>query len=403
MMRSAVRWVAWRFMLKGTERGTFSAMTLFAWLAIAVGVGAMGSLLSVMYGFESTLRDRVLTAYPHIMIKARNSTLGISGFEKWTPAFKNIPGIVRVEPYLETEMIVEGERRPSGVVVWGIPYDDFAPMRDKIAGELPSKSSALPQMVMGSELAHRLDADVGSTVKLISPLDKRGAMGAMPQAETYQVSGLYTSGHLDFDEQFIFLELRDAQDLLRKGNTITGWHLWARTADEGEDLQPQVASMLPPEWEAQSWSMFNSALFHSLKLEQYSMFTILSFAVIIAVMNIVITLTMHANHKRKNIGILRALGASKNQVRRVFIWQGVFLGGVGLVMGAILTAVIIVYLKYFSSFQLPAFYYDRSIPIEVRPMVMTLIYLIATVLIFLATLYPAQKAASLDPIEAIRE
>jgi lipoprotein-releasing system permease protein len=398
-----VRWVAWRFMLKGTERGTFSAMTLFAWLAIGVGVGAMGSLLSVMYGFETTLRERVLTAYPHILVRARDLNRGIAESAKWNDFFSKVPGVRRAVPYLESEMIVQGDRRASGVVVWGVPNSEFAAIRERIAGEVPSSNSKLPQLVMGSELAHRLDANVSSTVRILSPLEKSGALGALPQSEIYQVSGLYTSGHLDFDEQYVFLELSDAQALLRKEKTITGWHLWTDSAEAGEKLQPKIASLIPAEWEAQSWSMFNAALFHSLRLEQYSMSTILSFAILIAVMNIVITLTMHANHKRKNIGILRALGASRSQVRRIFIWQGAFLGGIGLCIGGLLTLLIIVYLRYLSPFQLPAFYYDRSIPIEVRPFSMLVIYVVATLLIFLATLYPSHKAASLDPIEAIRE
>ncbi len=401
---NVVRWVAWRFMLKGTEKGTFSAMTFFAWLAIGVGIGAMSSLLSVMYGFESTLRDRVLTAYPHLMIKPVDGSSFISKYEPWTETFQKIPGIVRAVPYLESEMIVQSDRRAIGAVVWGVPPQEFVAMGDKLVeGRAPSKKSKLPQLVVGSELSYRLDADVGSQVRIMSPLERTGVMGTMPQSETYEVSGLYKSGHYDFDEQYLFLDLSDAQYLLKKGNSISGWHLWATSADEGQRLKAKVAALLPADWTVQSWTEFNSALFHSLKLEQYSMFTILSFAILIAVMNIVITLMMHANHKRKNIGILRAIGASAGQVRNIFIWQGAFLGGIGLLLGAFLTVVILSYLKFFSTFQLPAFYYDRSIPVEIRPMALVLIYAVAVVLIFLATLYPAQKASTLDPIEAIRE
>jgi lipoprotein-releasing system permease protein len=404
MKDPVIRSIAWRFMLKGTEKGTFSPMTLFAWLAIAVGVAAMASLLSVMYGFESSLKERVLKAYPHIMVRPRVGNQPIKGYEEWTKRFREMNPQGRVMPYVETEMIVQSERRALGAVIWGTPLPDLEQLKPNITeGKLPAPDSPIPQVILGSELAHRLSVELGSPLKIISPTEKRGAMGLIPQSQAFEVSALYSSGHYEFDEQYLYMVLEDAQDLMRWKNGISGWHLWAPRLEDAADLQKRIAAVLPPEWEAQSWEAFNSSLFHSLKLEQYSMFSILCFAVVIAVMNIVITLMMHVTHKRKNIGILRALGASKRQVRRIFIWQGALLGGVGLVIGALLTVLFIVYVRYFSSYQLPDIYYDRSIPIEIRPLSMLLIYAVAIVLIYFATLYPSGKAAKLDPIEAIRE
>src|ERR1700744_4912166 len=124
-MNSVVRFIAWRFMMKGTSLGKFSAMTLFAWLAIGVGVGAMSSLLSVMYGFESSLKDRVLKAYPHLMIKPKEGSAPIRPYEAWTKRLQEVPGAARVMPYVETEMIAQSERRTIGAVVWGIPFVDI--------------------------------------------------------------------------------------------------------------------------------------------------------------------------------------------------------------------------------------------------------------------------------------
>src|ERR1700749_2006398 len=109
-MKSVIRWIAWRFMMKGTEKGTISAMTLFAWLAIGVGVGAMSSLLSVMYGFESSLKDRVLKAYPHLLIRSKAANQPIVGYQDWAKRLKDTPGVTRVVPYVETEMIIQSER-----------------------------------------------------------------------------------------------------------------------------------------------------------------------------------------------------------------------------------------------------------------------------------------------------
>lgn len=401
---SLVRFVAWRFMLKGTEKGTFSGMTVFAWIAIGFGVGAMSSLLSIMYGFESALKDRILKAFPHVMVRSPQVGNLVDYDPSWTEKLKNIRGAVRVVPYLETEMIVQGDSRALGGVVWGLPKEDLSKMAGSVTkGSAPADKSKIPQVVLGSELSYRVDASAGSRIQLMSPLDRGGAMGLVPHSEVFEVSGIFSSGHYDFDQQYVFLELEDAQDLVRRGNKITGWQVWGKDVEDADELAAAIGKVIPSSLEAQSWTKFNAALFYSLKLEQYAMFTILSFAILIAVMNIAITLMMNVAQKKKNIGILRAIGASKSQVRRIFIWQGAFLGGVGLSLGAGLTILFLVCVKFLSPYQLPEIYYDRSIPVEIRPLSLLLIYVVATILIFLATLYPSAKATKLDPVEAIRE
>jgi lipoprotein-releasing system permease protein len=273
----------------------------------------------------------------------------------------------------------------------------------EIKGVIPNLKSKLPGLILGSELAGRLHVDIGSEVKVISPLAKASGIAGTSHGETYQVVGLYTSGHYDFDQQFLFILISDAQELLHWKNVISGWHLRGKTPDEALTLKDTIKSQIPSDWKLEGWDVFNSALFNSLKLEQYAMFSILSFAVAIAVLNIVITLMMHVSHKRKNIGILCALGASRSQIRKIFVRQGILLGGVGLVIAAVLTVCSIGALRLFPFLQLPAIYYDRSIPVEIRPIAFIVIYGVSVLMIFLATIFPAMKAASTDPIAAIRE
>lgn len=398
------RFLAWRFMLKSTEKGTFSAMTFFSWLAIGVGVGAMGSLLSVMYGFEGALKDKVLNAYPHILVENRDPSLRAPNDSELLNQLKKVKEVERVLPFVQNEMILRSEKKSVGSVIWGLPPADFKSLRFSVKeGNWPVTQALVPQAILGSELANRLGLIPGDRITLISPLKKQGAFGFMPQSQTFEVSGTFSSGHYEFDEQYVVLDLQDAQDLLGWEDQITGWQIWVADLNKTSPIVSAIQGLIPSYLEAKSWETFNSALFQSLKLEQYSMFIILSFAILIAVMNIVITLTMNVVHKKKNIGILRAIGANPQQIRKVFLWQGLLTGSVGLALGAILTSLFVVYVRYFSQFQLPEIYYDRTLPIEIRPVSLLAIYLVATVFIYLATLAPSSQASRLPIIESIRE
>ena len=401
---SVNRTIAWRFLLRGTDKGRLSPMTVFAWLAIAIGVAAMCSLLAVMYGFEASLKEKVLKAYPHVIVGPRDSGSRVVPPAELSARLRGLPGVSRAVPYLEAEMIVSSPRRTVGAVVWGVPAAELESYaRGLQEGRLPKADSRIGEVLVGSELAGRLGIVPGQLLKVVSPTDRAGAMGLAPRAETFEVAGVFSSGHYDFDQQYLFMMIEDAQDLLKAGVGVSGWQVWGQSIEQAEDIQAGIAAILPEGLQAQSWAVFNSALFHSLKLEQYAMFSVLVFAVLIAVMNVVITLLMHVTHKRKNIGVLRALGASARDVRRIFAWQGMFLGGVGLLLGAVLFVAFIVYVRNFSHFQLPDIYYDRSIPVEIRPVSIALTLGVTVVLIFLATWYPSRRAAEVDPIEAIRE
>ncbi len=393
-----------RFLRRGTERGRFSAMTFFAWLAIGVGVGAMASLLSVMYGFEKSLKDKFLNAYPHLFIRPHSDTGSVPLDPQWEKKIQSATLVKRQIPYLESEMIIQSRRRALGTVVWGQREADLKNYQSGVIdGKLPSIANKKPQALIGSELARRLGVEVGDEIKLVSPLARGGAFGMVPQSDTYEISGLYASGHYEFDQQYTFLLLEDAQDLLRQPNAITGWLVWGPSDDAADALKEQLRQLFPPDWEMQSWMEFNSALFQSLKLEQFAMFLILSLAILIAVMNVAITLVMHVSHKRKNIGILKALGASANQIRNAFLWQGALLGGAGILLGAAIFGVFVVYIRRFSDYLLPDFYYDRTIPIEIRPSSLISILVVASLLILIAIWFPSNRAADLDPIESIRE
>jgi lipoprotein-releasing system permease protein len=247
-------------MWKGTEEGKLSPMTVFGWLALGIGVWAMGSLLSVMYGFEGALKERVLTAYPHVLVRPKVGSVPVVNYKDLTSKIEKVEGVIRVTPYIEVEMILESEFRSLGAVIQGLPQAEIQRKKATLkGGDLPDPTSPRAQAIVGNELARRLGLAVGSQIKVISPVETTGPMGLVPKSQVYEVVGIFSSGHYQFDEQYLYVSLEDAQDLLKKGDIITGWQVWGDSYESADSVQKSVSPILPETLEAQSWSVFNAA------------------------------------------------------------------------------------------------------------------------------------------------
>jgi len=319
------------------------------------------------------------------------------------------PGVIGAAPFTYAKAMVIRGGRAEGMVVKGVDLPKerrVTTVAHNIAPALDSIPSAgpLPGIVLGSELAARIGAAVGDTVVLASLAADRSAMGYAPKLRRFRVSALFTSGLYTYDSSFGFTSIPAAQDFFDLGAMVTG--IEVRLADMFD--APRAAARLlralgEPGLHTNNWIELNRNLFTWMKLEKAVMFVILALIVLVAAFNIVSTLFMVVLEKRGDIGVLKALGASRGVILRVFLWEGLLIGGLGTGLGTALGWILITVLKRYPFVTLPGdVYFIEKLPVRPELGDFAAVVLAAFVLCLAAALYPAWRASMLDPVEAIR-
>jgi lipoprotein-releasing system permease protein len=384
---------------------------LISWMAtgsVAIGVGALIATLAVMTGFRNDIQDKLLGIQPHMII---------------TPPFaQTIPDIKPIEqqlaqeksvlawsPFISGQVLIGRGGQSSGVVLKGIDparETKVVNLENKLTQgmweDLNQDPGERPSIVLGLELARNLGARVGDEVWAMTP----GAEGlsplTMPRATLFKVSGLVKTGLYDYDSSLAYLQLEEAKKIFQL-NGING--IGIRVVDPFKS--PELARVLQNKFEGvywvRSWLSLNQNLFSALKLEKIVMFIILTLVTIVASFMIVSNLLLIITQKVKEIGILRAMGATAGTIRRTFLLQGLLMGAVGNAIGVVLGIAISLFLGHTNLIQLPAdVYYIDKLPVRLDPVDILMVVAAASLIVLLATLYPAQRAAKLDPLDAIR-
>jgi lipoprotein-releasing system permease protein len=400
-------WIAARYLRTRRQSGFITLLTGISIAGVAVGVTALLTVLAVMNGFESEIQTRIAGTDAHVVLLGPNAA-GILNGDSLAARVTREPGVLGAAPFTYAKAMVIRGGRAEGLVVKGVDLArerqvttvarNLSPVLDSIPG------GAVPGLVLGTELAARIAAVVGDTVVLASLASDRSAMGYAPKLRRFRVVGLFGSGLFTYDSSFGFTSIPAAQEFFELGAGITG--IEVRLADMFD--APRAASRLlraldEPTLHSNNWIELNRNLFTWMKLEKTVMFVILALIVLVAAFNIVSTLFMVVLEKRRDIGVLKALGASRGVVLQVFLCEGVLIGVLGTMLGAGLGSALIATLRRYPFVRLPGdVYFIERLP--VRPEVGDFLAVIvaAFVLCLAAALYPAWRASLLDPVEAIR-
>jgi len=404
--------IAFRYMRAKRQKNFISLITIISIGGVGLGVAALIVVLAVLAGFESNLKEKFLGITSHVVIM--NIGSGIRDWPEVMEKIKTVPGVKSAEPFVYGQALAIGPGGPNGVMIKGIDPDLAA--KDGQLSKVGLSPRALellknpvdlahPPIVLGRDVASQLNVYLYDELRVISPFGRVTPLGARaPLTRTYQVAGTFYSGLYEYDSNMAYLTLEEAQKLMAMDGEVSTIEIMVEDIYQAGEIRTAILNKLDSDvyW-GHDWMQRNVQLFAALKLEQTAMFVVLTLIIVVASFNIISTLIMMVTEKTRDIAILKSMGATSRQIRRIFTIQGLTVGVIGTLGGLVTGLVLCLMLKKYKFIELPVeIYMMDSLPVEMRAGQIAATVLVAIAISFLATIYPAKQAARLDPVDALR-
>ncbi|WP_374527996.1 lipoprotein-releasing ABC transporter permease subunit [Novosphingobium sp.] len=411
MLLSPFEWtIAKRYMMPGRGEAFIALVAGISLVAVMLGVAALVIVMSVMNGFRAELFDKIVGLNGHAIVQAYGGRL-----DNWREVLQEVkatPGVTRASPLIEQPLLASFNGRVEAIFARGNTDEDIKRLGDKVlSGSLGELKPGASNVAIGSELAANLGARVGDTITIINPQGQSTPFGTVPRQIAYHVSAVFEIGVYDYDQRFVVMPMQDAQTLLLTGDTVGMIEVQVTDPDHAAEILAPVGQKLAGQAVVTDWKTINSSLFEALAVERVAMFVVLSIIVLVAVFNILSSLIMLVRAKTRDIAILRTMGATRRSLLKVFVTIGFVIGALGTLAGLALGFVFlffrqgIVHLVEIVTGQNlwdPSIRFLTELPSRSDPVEITVIALMALLFSFLATLYPAFKAASTDPVQVLR-
>jgi lipoprotein-releasing system permease protein len=401
-----------RYLRAKQKQAFVSLITILSIAGVMVGVMALIVVIAVMNGFDNDLKVRILGGQSHIVLTRYGSAF--NQYRQVIADVEETKGVEAATPFIITQGMLRSKAAAVGAVIRGIDprtagrvmktLENVPLMEPSAEPASPQAAAEVPGIVLGKELARNLGVVEGDMIHLISPRGMLSPIGQIPAMKQFKVTGFFLSGMYEYDQTFAFINLKDAQKMLRMDDSVTGVDIRVHDIYKARDIAEKIVSKLGFPYWARDWMQMNKNLFRALKIERLVMAIILILIVLVAAFNIASSLIMLVMGKTRDIAILKAMGASTKSIRKIFVFSGMVIGSIGTVLGVCLGLVLCVLLKNYDIYELTGdiYYFTTTLPVKIE-ITWVIGIVAATMLIcFLATLYPARQAAKLDPVEAIR-
>jgi lipoprotein-releasing system permease protein len=413
ILNRAERMLVRRYLLPGKGEGFIFLTAAISLFAVALGVAALIIVMSVMNGFRAELFDKIVGLNGHAVVQGFNGRL--DNWQAIAEQARKTPGVTEATPLIEQPLMATANGRFEGVLVRGMRTQDLRSNptinSNVVAGDIRSLVPGSNRVAVGSRLAQTLGLLPGGQLTLWNPDGPSTVVGTVPREVSYTVGAIFEVGVYEYDKAFIVMPMEQAQQLLLLGDQVGMIEVQTSNPDKVEEILAPLQRMVAGRAVVTDWRQMNSALFEALAVERVAMFVVLSLIVLVAVFNILSSLIMLVRAKTRDIAILRTMGASQRGMLKVFITVGVTIGSLGILLGIILGAIFLFFrqgvveaIQALTGQNLwdPSVRFLTELPSRTDPIEVTAIILTALILSFLATLYPAYKAASTDPVQVLR-
>ena len=406
------RLIAFRYLRARRQQGFISVVAFISLIGILLGVATLIIVMAVMNGFRQELLGRILGVNGHVTVFPLEASLG--DYDRLVERLRGLNGVTNVVPQIQAQVMVSQDSNAMGALVRGLKAEDLA-SRAAIFEELSDSAlerfAAGEGVLVGRRLAEQLRLAPGDQIILVSPRGNQTVMGTLPRVKAYPIAGLFEVGMYEYDNSFVFMPLADAQLFFRMADRVNAIELFYNDPDQVTRVRLDLVEALGPGFRTVDWQRANSGFFSAIQVERNVMFLILSLIILVAAFNILSGQYMLVKGKGRDIAILRTMGASRGNILRIFFLSGASVGLAGTVAGVALgvafadnIAVIQGWLEGLIDKRLfpPEVYFLSQVPAEVDYLEVAQVVGMAVVLSFLAPIFPAWRAARLDPVEALR-
>lgn len=419
--------VGLRYLRAKRRNRTISLNTFVSITGITLGVAALIGTLGIMTGFKEDLQAKILGTTSHIIVQDRTRE-SLTDYDTLVAKVEQVPHVVAATPFIYRQVMLTSRSAVQGVVVRGVDpkreirvtelgnnitegrLEDLetpvpeSPATRTDAGPAASPVSVPPGIVLGRELALRLGLTVGDSVNVVSPVGSATSLSTVlmtPKIRTFKVVAIFQSGMYEYDSSLAYLSLTEAQRFFNMGPAVTGIEVKVDDIFQAAEIARAIEQALGFPFWARDWMQLNRNLFSALKLEKTMMFLLLVLIITVASFNIISTLTMIVTEKQREIAILKAMGATRRAIMRIFMLNGLIIGLVGTAIGIPLGYTFLYLIEKYWTFD-PTVYYIAHIPVHVQALDVLLVSGSAILISFAATVYPSLQAAKLDPAAALR-